>query len=335
MNGKQRILTALQRKQPDCIPTFEWFIDDSVGEALTGRTDPIDIVEQLDLDGINIRCNYQRRWIDDKTYADEWGITRQVTGDCLPATMQTPIGDIRRHHNFPFPDPAAPHRFQTLERALDRFGDERAVILNLRDGWSDMRELLGYEQALMGMMGDPQPFDDLLERVIDYNLALAETARQRFGIEVIATTDDVAMAEGLIMGPDCYFQMLGPSFKRVIGGYRELGYSCIKHCDGDVIDVIEFWIDAGIDCIDPVDPGAGMRMDRFRRDYGDRICLKGNIDCAGVLCSGTPDQVAQAVRDCIDQAGRAGLILSSSNTIHRDVRPENYRAMLDALRAYG
>ena len=29
-----------------------------------------------------------------------------------------------------------------------------------------------------------------------------------------------------------------------------------------------------------------------------------------------------------------GLILSSSNTIHRGVKPENYRAMLDAVRAY-
>jgi hypothetical protein len=30
-----------------------------------------------------------------------------------------------------------------------------------------------------------------------------------------------------------------------------------------------------------------------------------------------------------------GLIVSSSNTIHRGVKPENYRAMLNALRRYG
>ena len=46
-------------------------------------------------------------------------------------------------------------------------------------------------------------------------------------------------------------------------------------------------------------------------------------------------EVADEVRRCLDMAGRSGYILSSSNTIHRGVKPENYRAMLDALREFG
>ena len=37
-------------------------------------------------------------------------------------------------------------------------------MLNLRDGFSDMRDLLGYEGALMAMLLEPQHFDELLER---------------------------------------------------------------------------------------------------------------------------------------------------------------------------
>ena len=32
--------------------------------------------------------------------------------------------------------------------------DRRAVILNLRDGFSDMRDLLGYQEALMALLVD-------------------------------------------------------------------------------------------------------------------------------------------------------------------------------------
>jgi uroporphyrinogen-III decarboxylase len=50
------------------------------------------------------------------------------------------------------------------------------------------------------------------------------------------------------------------------------------------------------------------------------------------LCTGTPEEVKAEVRQAIADAGPSGLILSSSNTVHRGVKPENYRAMLDELR---
>jgi uroporphyrinogen decarboxylase len=336
MTGKERILRALRRELPDAVPTFEWFIDASVGRALVGSEDPLDIVDGLDLDGINIRPDYRKQHLDATTLTDEWGMTRKLTGDCLPALLESPIREIGEHHHYAFPDPEAPHRFATLEKALRRFGDRRAVILNLRDGFSDMRDLLGYEGALMSLVLEPQAFGELLERVVAYNLALARIARQRYGIEVIATTDDVANATGLLMRPVSYIEHIAPHFRTVVRGYKELGYLVIKHCDGKIDAVIDYWIDSGIDCLDPIDPGAGYRLGPMKAKYGSRICLKGNVDCTGALCDGTPEAVEEEVRQCLrDGAAGGGLILSSSNTIHRGVKPENYRAMLQALRKYG
>ena len=335
MTSRERILTALQRKTPDVVPTFEWFIDETVGRALTGSTDPIEIVEALDIDGINIRPNYSRRAVSTEIFVDEWGATRQLTGDAIPAVLESPIKEITQHASYQFPDPAASHRFATLEKALTRFGDKRAIIFNLRDGWSDMRDLLGYENCLMAFIEEPDHFRALIDRVVDYNLAVARAAKERFGIEIVATTDDVANARGLFLNPEQYFAVLGPGFRKVMRGYKDLGLSIIKHCDGDTTAVMDFWIDCGIDCFDPVDPTAGLRMDVFKQRYGDRICLKGNIDCTGALCTGTPAEVRDEVRRCLAAGGPAGLILSSSNMIHHGVKAENYRAMLDALREFG
>jgi uroporphyrinogen decarboxylase len=336
VTGKERILQALARGEPDLVPTFEWFIDATVGQALTGSDDPLAVVEQLDLDGYNVRPDYEKKQLDQTTLLDEWGIERKLTGDVLPAVTQSPIADINGHGKYQFPDPAAAHRFVTLERALDRFGDERAVVLNLRDGFSDMRDLLGYEAALMSMLLEPIHFSDLLQRSVEYNLRLAEIARARYGSEIVATTDDVAVATGMLMRPATYFELIGPKFCQAIQGYKDLGYLCIKHCDGNVDAVIDYWIEAGIDCLDPIDPGGGYTMAAMKEKVGDKICLKGNVDCTGPLCDGSAEQVAEEVRECILAGGQGGgLIVSSSNTIHRGVNPENYRTMIESIRRYG
>jgi len=331
VTGRERILTAIHRGTPDRVPTFEWFIDAGVCEALAGTPDPIVAADRLDLDGINVRADYRKHFTEATTFVDEWGIHRALTGDCIPCVRRSPIADITRHAEFVFPDPASPERFRTLERALRVAGDRRAVILNLRDGFSDMRDLLGYEEALMAVLEEPEHFAALLDRVVEYNLELARLAVERFGIEIVATTDDVATAAGPLVSPQVYFDVIAPSFRKVIRGYRDLGCLVIKHSDGDVSALADFWIESGIDCLDPIDPGAGVSFAEARARYGDRVALKGNVDCAGVLQYGTAADVRVAVRECLEQGGHAGHILSSSNTIHRGVKPENYRAMLDAL----
>jgi uroporphyrinogen decarboxylase len=336
MTGKERIWCVLNGGQPDQVPTFEWFIDKQVGRALTASEDIVEIVDALGIDGVNIRPDYTHTPEDDQFYTDEWGSRRQLTGDVLAAQRSHPIEDIKEHEDYTFPDPEAPHRFHSLQRALETVGDTRAVILNVRDGFSDMRDLLGYENALIGMMTDPEVYQELLERVGAYNLDLAKIAAEQYGITIVATTDDVANANGMLIRPEDYFSLLAPVFEKVVAGFHDLGLKVIKHCDGDCSAVLDFWIEAGIDCFDPVDPAAGFDMGDFKSRYGGSIALKGNIDCTGHLCSGNVDQVREEVKACLQKGGKAGgLILSSSNTIHRGVKPENYQAMLEALRQYG
>lgn len=335
MNGEERITAALKRERPDQVPTFEWFIDETVGRALTGSADPFEIVERLDIDGINIRPDYEKKFLDGQTFVDEWGIRKRLTCDCLPAVMASPIRDITCHRDYVFPDPAAPGRLKTLTRAAQRFDGRRAVIFNVRDGFSDLRDLLGYEAALLAPLAWPEACAELLDRIVDYNVALVERAVRELGIRVVATTDDVAMAAGPLFAPELYFERIGPSFKKAVAGFKAAGCLAIKHCDGDVRPLADFWVEAGIDALDPIDPGAGLDMAAMKTRYGDRICLKGNIDCVRTLCTGTEEEVREEVRCCLKQGGPAGLILSSSNTIHRGVKPQNYRAMIAALREYG
>jgi hypothetical protein len=57
---------------------------------------------------------------------------------------------------------------------------------------------------------------------------------------------------------------------------------------------------------------------------------------AEATADGTPAEVEREVSQCIAKAATGGgFILSSSNTIHSGVRPENYFAMLSTLKERG
>jgi uroporphyrinogen decarboxylase len=100
--------------------------------------------------------------------------------------------------------------------------------------------------------------------------------------------------------------------------------------------IIDMIVDSGIDCLDPIDPQAGMNLAEVKAKYGDRIALKGNVDCAQLMTFGTPDQVIEATKEALRQgAPGGGFILSSSNSIHSAVKPENYQALLNTWQKYG
>lgn len=336
MNQKERVIRALERKEPDYVPTLEWDINPAIVKAITGSEDVLDIIETLDIDGIVIRPNYAKEDIDDEIYIDEWGCKRQMTTESISVIIENPIKRLQDHKDYTFPDPYAPHRFDRLEQAVQRFGDSKAVILNVRDVFSDIRDLLGYENALISLITEQDYFEQLLNRVIEYNRTLAKIAYEKFNINILGTTDDIAGTQGLIFNPKLFFNFLGPKFREVIKGFKDIGYYCIKHCDGDIMPILEYWIDCGIDCIDPIDPLAGMDLGLIKQKYGDRVCIKGNVDCTKTLVYGTEKDVEDEVKACIDQAASGGgYILSSSNMIHSGVKPENYTAMITALRTYG
>ena len=108
------------------------------------------------------------------------------------------------------------------------------------------------------------------------------------------------------------------------------------HTDGDITTLIPDFIAMGIDVLHPLEPcGGALDIYTVKARYGDRIALHGNIDLSGVLSTGTPQEVAQDVRDHLDRlAPGGGYIVSSSHNITEDIPVENFYAMRDAVVGY-
>jgi len=171
--------------------------------------------------------------------------------------------------------------------------------------------------------------------VLDYKLRVLERAAEA-GADILCTGDDYAHNLAPIMSPTHFERFLYPCLKEVVGVAHAHGLPFLKHTDGDLWPIIDMIVDAGIDVLDPIEPVANMDIGRVKERYGDRIALAGNVDCSHLLPYATPEQVVEAVKETLAKGGvGGGLILASSNSIHPAVRPENYRAMVEAARRHG
>ena len=135
-----------------------------------------------------------------------------------------------------------------------------------------------------------------------------------------------------MISPAMFGELFFPELKRVFGAYRDLGFRVLKHSDGYMMPLLDFYKDAGIHLFDPVDPIAGMDLAEVKGKYGRTFAIKGNVNCATTLVSGSVDDVVAETKKCLEVGmPGGGYIISSSNTIHSSVKPENYRAMLDTI----
>jgi len=349
------MMAAIRRQGlPDRVPIWELIINRPVIQALRpdlfspekvaryewrsagGFLLQADFIEGEDLDGITVFEDIQiRRQIDASTYIDEWGITWRVEEHGIPYPVAHPIQQESDLDGYRAPDPDAEYRLRSLELAVKRFKGEKCIVFLSHEAFEFSHYLRGMDNLLMDYVTNPTFAHRVARIVMDYKTRVLARAA-KIGADVLCTGDDYAHRSAPIMSPEMFREFLLPYLQEAVDIAKARNMPFLKHTDGHLWPILDDIVNTGIDCIDPLEPIAGMDMARVKAAYGHRIALAGNIDCGQVLPSGTRAEVIAAVKETLAKgAVDGGFILASSNSIHPGVNPANYRAMVEAGREYG
>lgn len=334
MRGKERIQAIFDKKLPDRVPTFEWDIYKGIMRNISDTDDACEFVLRNDIDGIAIWQDRRISRINDKSFIDEFKVVRAYS-DEYPSALDYPIKDAKDLSSYKMPDADDEAIYSTLVHSIERIGKEKGVIGRVRDVFSLPRDLLGFENCLMDFIIEPELVSEIMEMSIEYSLKVAKNMKS-MGISIIGCLDDIADSKGPFMGPELYRKQVLPYFKKFIAGCHSIGLKVIKHSDGNLTPILDDLLDSGIDGLDPIDPMGNMDIRDIKLKYGNRIVLKGNIDCVWTLVSGTIEQVEKDVIKCLNEGMVDGsFIISSSNSIHKSINPNNYKHMLYCIKKYG
>lgn len=336
MNGYERFMAALRGEEPDRIPVWELIVNRPVINALYGRVGYMEFIEKEDMDGVTAAEDVRViERLSDTEYRDEWGIVRRAMPVGTAYIVGHPIKTEADLESYTPPDPDADYRLNALKTIVDRFKGKRAIVFLCHDAFEFSHYLHGLEDLLMDYLLNPDLATRLARIVIDYKKRVVERAIDE-GADVILTGDDYAWKAGPMMSPALFREFVLPYLHEIVDVARSRGVPFIKHTDGNVWSILDMIVDAGIDALHPIEPMAGMDIGQVKEKHGDRIALVGNVDCTDLLPRGTEEDVVEAVKETIAKAGvGGGYILSSSNSIHHSVKPQNYRAMVRAARDHG
>jgi uroporphyrinogen decarboxylase len=110
----------------------------------------------------------------------------------------------------------------------------------------------------------------------------------------------------------------------------------IHHSDGYIDELVPDMVDAGLECIQALEPTAGVDLKRLKEKFGDLICFMGGMNHA-VIGFGTPKDVEEEVKRCIKAADQGGGYFAGPGHTILNAPWENilaFRAAIEKYRKY-
>jgi len=210
------------------------------------------------------------------------------------------------------------------EEFLKHKGDLAAcalIFLGLDPTWHSM----GFETFSMACLLEPELVEEIVGRVTDwYAKITAELCKLDF--DFIWAADDIAYHTAPFFSPKVYRSILLPHTLKVA---EQITKPWIYHSDGNLLPIWDDLTSQGMNAIHPLEAGA-MDLEQLKADYGDSVVFVGGLDLR-ILEAGTPQETREFGEYLIDTLGPTGYIYCSSNSITPNVKPENYRAMIETL----
>jgi uroporphyrinogen decarboxylase len=281
-------------------------------------------------------------------FVDDWGSgSVEIAPDnwypgVHPLAEATTLEEIER---YPWPDMDDPSRVAHVRQQARRLAEENRYAI-LATPWllfplERAFAMQGMDRFLMNLAMHPEFARALLEKIAGLCKRLMGHFLDELGenVDIIKIGDDLGTQDRLMISPKMYRQVLKPIHADYIAFIRQRTQAKVFfHTDGDVFDLLDDFVEIGIDILNPIQTSAGKmaNLAELKRRYGRNLVFCGAVDTHRVLPSGTPDEVRQEVRRVIDLLGPGGgYMLASVHTIMDEVPPENILAMVDAVEEYG
>lgn len=332
VNNRERVLKALSHVRPDRAPYDIRFTVPARERMAAYYGDP-DFESKLGNCFTWLRPHLpDARFVEvaPNIWQDEFGVRwdRHIDKDigvvCNRLVTADNVSEVE------FPDPNDARRYARFDEAVRADGETAALVSLGFSLFERAWTLAGMENVLMAMAVGNRWIDVLLDRILEFNLAVIENACTA-KVDIFRFGDDWGHQRGVLMGPDLWRRYIRPRFTAMCRAVKQKGKLTMLHCCGKVDELFGDLIECGLDVFNPFQPEV-MDVFDIKRTYGTMLSFYGGISIQRTLPFGTVDQVRDEVRRLIDVVGeQGGYIASPSHDIPGDAKPENLAAMIEVL----
>ncbi len=203
-------------------------------------------------------------------------------------------------------------------------------------GYDKSQGVVGSERLLMAMATEPDWCADIFMTWTDMIIQSAELMMEGgFEFDGAFLYDDMGYRNGPLFSPEMYRQICKPAHAKACDFFHRYGLKVILHSCGNVTDLVPDLIDAGFDCLQPLEVKAGMDLVGLKEQYGDRLAFMGGIDVRN-MADPDPSLIEEEIATKIGFARRdGGYIYHSDHSVPDNVSFERYRYVMELVRKHG
>jgi len=275
------------------------------------------------------------------SYIDIWGVAHEPGSEAAKhmTYMRCPlrgIDSLDEVKAYPFPDFTKGDASQQ-KAAVEAIHNRglAAVAFAQCTIWESSWYVRGMEDLMMDMVCE----DPIAEYIFDYvteQAVFRATCYAKAGVDILFLGDDIGMQRTPMMSIDLYCKWIKPRLKQVIDAARAINPNIIVmyHSCGFATPFIPHLIEAGVDCLNPIQPES-MDFKAIYEEFGGKISFNGTIGTQSTMPFGTPAEVKQKFNEHMEIAKKyGGLWPVPTHLLEPEVPWENIIAYVEACKEY-
>jgi len=165
--------------------------------------------------------------------------------------------------------------------------------------FEQLHSLMGFEDALMCLLSDPDEMDEILEEIFKYRCTYAKLLVDNLKPDAVCSHDDWGTKISLFMSPDTWRTFFKERYRKFYKIFKDAGVLVVHHADSYCEPIVEDMVDVGID----VWQGAlyTNNIPKIQKELDGRMAIMGGID-SGLDLDTTPEEELRAeVRRAMDE----------------------------------
>jgi len=294
-------------------------------------------------------AGYPKRWweIPHKSI-DEWGVIWQSSGTkSNDKTLGHPIeGPLKNNwdglDDYKIPDANDETRYRFIKSGIWKLLGKKKYTLGSMgvDGiFHRCCHLRGFSNFLIDLARNPKQVYKLFDKILPFYLIQTERYKEFYPtLDSIIVADDMGTQKSPFVSPRTFNKFVAPAYKQLIDLTHDLGMDFILHSCGEIYDLIQPFIDIGVDVFEFDSPHmTGVEnFKHFAEERKAAFWLSSNIQTT--YTQGTPEEVEQEVKNYIKDVGnnKGGLaIYEYPQNFSIETPKENIKAQREAVKKWG
>jgi uroporphyrinogen decarboxylase len=329
MTGREVIRSVLEGKRPPYVPWSMGFTQEAKAK----------LCRHFGCDNVEIPLhNHLLKLGSDIGFFTDLGDDRvqDVFGVVWDRSVDKDIGNVEglilpkpTLAGYRLPDPLDRRFYQDISAKISRFPHRFRVFQIGFSLYERAWTLRGMANLMLDFYDHPDFVHELLGTIADYNIAQTREAL-KYDIDAVYFGDDWGQQRGLQMGPRTWREFILPQLRRMYDAVRAAGKFVMIHSCGDVDEVFDDLVHAGLNCFNPFQPEV-MNVYSLLPAYRGRLAFHGGLSTQRTLPFGTPDDVRADMQRLLDLGRDGGLIVAPAHDVEGDVPLENMLAMIDVV----